>query len=207
LPSRPSFSTFMGRSISLSLLLSFESIKKHAVRFGICRVVPPEGWANPNQVDFNSKKKFATKLQRMSLMQVLFLHFPSVLFAENSVNNNTTITAFDRRGGRWVTVSFMTTSNTKRWRLNSAKLGMRPCVCLSGALFFRLNEHASRIESHYAEPEKVTYRDLEEDYWRLIKNTSGEMVEVEYGNDLSTHEYSSGFPLRQVSPSLNQDIE
>ena len=40
-----------------------------AVGFGICRIVPPEGWANPTQVDFTSAKKFATKLQRMSLMQ------------------------------------------------------------------------------------------------------------------------------------------
>ena len=45
------------------------SIMPRAIRFGICRIVPPEGWTNPTQVDFESKKKFATKLQRMSLMQ------------------------------------------------------------------------------------------------------------------------------------------
>ena len=49
--------------------LPHSSIKPKAIQFGICRVVPPEGWRNTTQVDFKSKKKFATKLQRMSLMQ------------------------------------------------------------------------------------------------------------------------------------------
>ena len=44
-------------------------IRLKAIRFGICRVVPPKGWSNPNQVDFESNKTFATKLQRMDLMQ------------------------------------------------------------------------------------------------------------------------------------------
>ena len=45
------------------------SIKPQALRFGICKVVPPPGWKNPTQVDFASSKPFATKLQRMNLMQ------------------------------------------------------------------------------------------------------------------------------------------
>jgi len=55
------------------------------------------------------------------------------------------------------------------------------------------------VESHYEEPEKVEYRDLETDYWRLVKNVTGEAVEVEYGNDLTTQEYGSGFPVRRAS--------
>ena len=54
------------------------------------------------------------------------------------------------------------------------------------------------MNSHYQESmEKGSRRALEIDYWRLIKGASGEDVQVEYGNDLSTEEYGSGFPLRR----------
>mmetsp|Transcript_39100 Transcript_39100/g.66538 ORF Transcript_39100/g.66538 Transcript_39100/m.66538 type:complete len:574 (+) Transcript_39100:97-1818(+) len=131
------------------------SIKPHAQRFGICRVVPPEGWDNPTQVDFNSKKKFATKLQRMSLMQ---------------------------EGRAMGDGQFY---DAKQYEKMADE--------------FR----QSWIENHHGNPEKVTFRNLEVDYWSLVKNTTGKMVEVEYGNDLSTHEYDSGFPLRKPSdPAL-----
>mmetsp|Transcript_32656 Transcript_32656/g.73723 ORF Transcript_32656/g.73723 Transcript_32656/m.73723 type:complete len:541 (+) Transcript_32656:516-2138(+) len=124
------------------------SIKATAVHFGICRIVPPEGWQNPTQVDYESKKKFATKLQRMSLMQdgraMGDGHFYDVRQYEEMANE------FHRK-----------------W-----------------------------IEDHYEDPSTVTFRDIEEDYWRLIKKSSQESVQVEYGNDLSTHEYWSGFLQR-----------
>ena len=44
-------------------------IKSQAIEFGICRIIPPEGWKNLSQIDTDSTKKFATKLQRMNLMQ------------------------------------------------------------------------------------------------------------------------------------------
>ena len=54
------------------------------------------------------------------------------------------------------------------------------------------------MDSHYQDSSmaKGSRRALEIDYWRLIKGASGEDVQVEYGNDLSTADYGSGFPLR-----------
>lgn len=46
-----------------------QRITPEASKFGICRIVPPEGWANPTQFDFASPRRFPTKLQRMNLMQ------------------------------------------------------------------------------------------------------------------------------------------
>jgi hypothetical protein len=34
------------------------------------------------------------------------------------------------------------------------------------------------IVEHHEDPAKVTYRDLESDYWKLIKGVSGEAVQV-----------------------------
>ena len=68
-----------------------------------------------------------------------------------------------------------------------------------------LISHHDRIESHHERPDEVTHQDLENDYWRLVKNVSGEDVQVEYGNDLSTNEYWSGFPRRLPSdPPLGE---
>ena len=126
-------------------------IKPKALRYGICRIVPPKGWANPTQVDFESKKKFATKLQRMALMQ------EGRAMGDGQFYN---VRQYEK----------MAEEFRQKW-----------------------------VESHHGDPEKVTYQDLERDYWGLIKGTSGETVQVEYGNDLSTDEYWSGFPLRRPS--------
>ena len=37
-----------------------------------------------------------------------------------------------------------------------------------------------RIEDHYEDPSTVTFRDIEEDYWRLIKKSSQESVQVSF---------------------------
>ena len=104
------------------------SIKPQAVRFGICRVVPPEGWANPTQVDFDSKKKFETKLQRMNLMQVQV----NDVFTSISTHNSTTLMFCDffRRDARWVTDSFSMPNNTRRWLTISIVPGTRTSLVM-----------------------------------------------------------------------------
>lgn len=112
------------------------SIMPRAIRFGICRIVPPEGWENPTQVDFDSKKKFATKLQRMSLMQ---------------------------EGRAMGDGQFY---NVRQYEKMADE--------------FR----AKWIAEHHEDPSKVTYRDLENDYWKLIKGVSGEAVQVLHKSEL-----------------------
>jgi hypothetical protein len=106
------------------------SIMPRAIRFGICRIVPPEGWENPTQVDFESKKKFATKLQRMSLMQ------EGRAMGDGQFYN---VRQYEKMADEFRT----------KW-----------------------------IVEHHEDPAKVTYRDLESDYWKLIKGVSGEAVQV-----------------------------
>lgn len=50
---------------------------------------------------------------------------------------------------------------TKMWLV----LASKPCV-------------SNRTKSHYEDPSAVTYEDLEKDYWRLVKNTTQEAVQV-----------------------------
>ena len=41
------------------------------------------------------------------------------------------------------------------------------------------------IEEHHEDPTKVTYRDLESDYWNLIKGVPGEAVQVQVAPQLN----------------------
>jgi hypothetical protein len=108
------------------------SIKPQAVRFGICRVVPPEGWANPTQVDFDSKKKFETKLQRMNLMQVQVNNvFPSI----STHNSQSSCLWHLRRDAQWVTGSSSMPNNTRRWLTISIVPGTTLVVALRVARF------------------------------------------------------------------------
>ena len=44
------------------------------------------------------------------------------------------------------------------------------------------------IEDYHEDADKVTYRDLENDYWKLIKGISGESVQVRRSGFKSTLE-------------------
>ena len=48
-----------------------DSIQAEAEPYGICKIVPPEGWHKAQcQVDLNSPKTFPTKRQRIDTLQV-----------------------------------------------------------------------------------------------------------------------------------------
>jgi len=53
--------------------------------------------------------------------------------------------------------------------------------------------HKNWIATHHPGDKPVTQEQLEKDYWMLLKNVTGEDIQVEYANDLSTDEYWSGF--------------
>ena len=54
----------------------------------------------------------------------------------------------------------------------------------------------SKADGNNDNKKKMTYHNLEQDYWNLVE-TNVEEVEVEYGNDIDTAAYWSGFPLSE----------
>uniref|UniRef100_A0A7S2BGH3 JmjC domain-containing protein n=1 Tax=Octactis speculum TaxID=3111310 RepID=A0A7S2BGH3_9STRA len=132
------------------------SISAKARPFGICRIVPPDGWKTPAQLPVSSDKTFPTRRQRMDMMQE----------------------------GRSM-------SEGKRY---------------TAATYKQMADefHAKWVASRYQnDPISATGPALEKDYWKLVRGADGEEVEVEYGNDLSTVDYWSGFPMRQpADPEL-----
>uniref|UniRef100_A0A7S2SRM7 JmjC domain-containing protein n=1 Tax=Rhizochromulina marina TaxID=1034831 RepID=A0A7S2SRM7_9STRA len=65
---------------------------------------------------------------------------------------------------------------------------------------------ANWIATHHPGAKPVTVEQLEKDYWMLLKNVTGEDIQVEYANDLSIAEYGSGFQKRkETDPPLGRD--
>jgi len=65
------------------------------------------------------------------------------------------------------------------------------------------------IDKEYATGRALDYKSLEEDYWRIVE-TGAEAVQVEYGNDLDTQKYWSGFPRAAEhvhTEEMNPDID
>lgn len=57
------------------------------------------------------------------------------------------------------------------------------------------NEFADKYFQEEYKGRKPSYQELERDYWRLLETSEKEMI-VDYGNDLDTMTYGSGFPKR-----------
>lgn len=53
---------------------------------------------------------------------------------------------------------------------------------------------------------RFTPENLEQDYWSVVENRSREVV-VEYGNDVDTHEFGSGFPLSERGRCLGVPVD
>ena len=63
-------------------------------------------------------------------------------------------------------------------------------------------EFTSNSFSNSSKKREMTPENLENDYWNLVE-TQSESIEVEYGNDIDTIEYWSGFPLSERGRRLN----
>ena len=53
---------------------------------------------------------------------------------------------------------------------------------------------------------KFTCENLERDYWNIVENKTKELV-IDYGNDVNTNEFGSGFPLSKRGRSIYSEAE
>lgn len=74
---------------------------------------------------------------------------------------------------------------------------------------YSINDYKSMADSfyekwmstHHADDETVTQATLARDYWTVVETNPAETVNVEYGNDLDTTLYGSGFPPQTTQRS------
>jgi histone demethylase JARID1 len=123
-------------------------------------------------VDFASKKKFQTKQQLLHRLQ------EGISFGDGE---EYTASEYTRMASDWA----------KEWKAQNYPdhdLLRRTQKPASG-------DNDSREEKCY------TPKNLERDYWHLVE-THSKQVAVEYGNDVGTDVYGSGFPLSERGRSI-----
>eukprot|EP00537_Pseudo-nitzschia_pungens_P014533 CAMPEP_0172398070 /NCGR_PEP_ID=MMETSP1061-20121228/34080_1 /TAXON_ID=37318 /ORGANISM="Pseudo-nitzschia pungens, Strain cf. pungens" /LENGTH=724 /DNA_ID=CAMNT_0013130431 /DNA_START=384 /DNA_END=2558 /DNA_ORIENTATION=- len=179
-----------------------DKIRPIAQRYGICKIVPPKAW---KEKDFFAAKieiprKFSTKLQYLHRIQ------EGVSFGDGEEYNP----------GSYLRYASKFTKEYKNKEYPDHDLIIQrekeDRGCQKG------NEHENKsIKSNNdtSGSENVALngdatmdnrrrfipKNLEQDYWDLVENRNREFG-VEYGNDVDTHEFGSGFPLSERGRSV-----
>lgn len=147
-----------------------EKIRPVAERYGICKIVPPDGWNPPCQVDRNTRKKFQTKRQLLHRLQEGISFDDGVDYTPKEYQR-------------------MASERTQEWKaLNYPDHDL-------------LSRHADVVQEDAQRAKLFRPENLERDYWDIVE-THTRPVTVDYGNDVDTEEFGSGFPLSQRGRSV-----
>jgi len=176
-------------------------IRPIAEKYGICKIVPPAGWDPPFCVNMDSPKKFQTKEQLIHRLQ------EGISFGDGE---EYTAREYQK----------MASEQAMRWRdtnypdhFATQADGENPPVIdpteshLSSETPVLSEKVAKPDESadsfqHCDDRRQMTAENLERDYWDIVETHSVSLA-VEYGNDVDTTEFGSGFPFSERGRSNN----
>jgi len=162
------------------------SISPIAKKFGICKIVPPIGWQPPLCVDINSDRTFQTKRQHLHrLMEGI--SFPD--------GEDYTPKQYKEMANEAVLL----------WRdlyYNEIEKESEPDVNLSSADGSTPQTNSNLSSDKGCKTRKMTAESLEQDYWDIVERNSKSYT-VDYGNDIDTTSYWSGFPLSERGRAAN----
>mmetsp|Transcript_28095 Transcript_28095/g.57486 ORF Transcript_28095/g.57486 Transcript_28095/m.57486 type:complete len:699 (-) Transcript_28095:1291-3387(-) len=208
-----------------------EKVKHEAVKYGICKIVPPKGWDPPFSVNVDCEKRFQTKDQSIHRLQ------EGISFGDGT---EYTIKEYQRMASDW----------SKAWRdqhynaLHQVEqLEVKPSVTAESidegtagteddsrdTTDYSKNEvtatSAAPSDTHHCSESNVsvsgdahgqnetcsrqklkplmTPANLEYDYWDIVETQRYE-IDVDYGNDVDTASaFGSGFPISERGRSVN----
>jgi len=172
-----------------------DKIRPIAQRYGICKIVPPKAWKEKDffAAKMEIPKKFSTKLQYLHRIQ------EGVSFGDGEEYNPSSYLKYASKF----------TKDYKNKEYPDHDLIVQQDIAMKEET---KSEHDdSRVGS--GDPaidyrRRFTPENLEQDYWDFVENRTREFG-VEYGNDVDTDEFGSGFPLsergRAVHGTLNPE--
>lgn len=177
------------------------SIRPHAEKYGICRIVPPPEWKPPcplKEKKIWEKVAFATRVQRVDKLQ-----------NRDSMKKMLNMEGSSRYKRRCTNYGVDTENNSESGEKDFCVegFGFEPGPEFTLDTFqkyandfklqyFRKNESVLDIMSNVSkiqEQWEPKVEDIEGEYWRMVEAPSTE-VEVLYGADLETGSFGSGFP-------------
>jgi len=174
-----------------------DKIRPIAQRYGICKIVPPEAWKKRDffAVNMEVPRKFSTKLQYLHRIQ------EGVSFGDGEEYNPG---SYQRYASQF----------TKEYK--NSQYPDHDLLVQQQQQDNEENDRPKKTESDAATTTaddsgrnaKVTDQgrlfnpeNLEQDYWDMVENRKREF-RVEYGNDVDTETFGSGFPLSERGRSL-----
>jgi len=160
----PSVEDFSGNPLHY-----IEKIRPIAEKYGICKIVPPEGWDPRFNIKMDSAEKFQTKKQQLHRLQ------EGISFED---------------GDEYSASTYLKMAQEKilKWRdFHFAHLGDR-----------------KKTEDEFGF-NTLTPEYLEQKYWDVV-DTRKEEYSVEYGNDVDTQTFGSGFPRSERGRCFGGEI-
>uniref|UniRef100_A0A7S4IRS9 JmjC domain-containing protein n=1 Tax=Odontella aurita TaxID=265563 RepID=A0A7S4IRS9_9STRA len=156
-----------------------EKIRPIAEKYGICKIVPPAGWNPPFSVDMNETKKFQTKEQLIHRLQ------EGIAFGD---------------GDDYCASDYLKMARKRalEWR---AKCYYGETVEVETGDSSATGETDGAPVEHR---ENMTPAKLEQQYWDIVETHAQDMA-VEYGNDVDSDRFGSGFPISERGRSVNSD--
>ncbi|CAB9516648.1 specific demethylase 5D [Seminavis robusta] len=154
-----------------------EKIRPIADKYGICKIVPPKGWKPaPFCVDMKGDKRFQTKQQLLHRIQ------EGISFGDG----------VEYSAGQY---QHMASQRAKEWKAKHYPDHEQMTKLVNSGKEEEEGVQENRNRKRFI-PEN-----LERDYWDIIESHSRQLV-VEYGNDVNTDEFGSGFPLSERGRSI-----
>lgn len=150
-----------------------ETIRHEAEKYGIAKIVPPKGWNPPFGLNVDCQKKFQTKDQSIHRLQ------EGISFGDGK---DYTVKEYQKMASDW----------SKEWKKKHYSLSAKssdPDIP---------NETP---EGPTEDAKMMTPENLEHDYWEIVETDRCE-IDVDYGNDVDTSEFGSGFPMSDRGRAL-----
>ncbi|KAJ3669561.1 hypothetical protein LUZ60_011511 [Juncus effusus] len=162
-----------------------ESIRIHAEKYGICRIIPPSSWKPPKAQNKWGNSQFVTRVQQIDKLQ-----------NREAAPKRTRQTAD-------VTDDVIIEPNQAVERFGFLR---GPTFNLE-----MFQKYADSFKEQYFQSDEkkgnilnISVDDVEGEYWRIVEKPT-ESIEVLYGADLDTASFGSGFPKRPSPNNPNND--
>jgi histone demethylase JARID1 len=215
LPVAPTFFPTADEFCGMSPVEYINKIRPIAEQYGICKIVPPAGWDPPFCVDMNTPKKIETKRQLLHRLQEGPHFDDGIEYTPSEYMQYATELAVKWKETRYGSSKHASSNRTKRRLPNRDKEGVRASTRtttrqLDDGLDPTLTEEQDSLAVECAQqgectlPREMSIESLERDYWSIVQDQTSRQT-VDYGNDVDTNEFLSGFPFSKRGRSLSDN--
>ncbi|KAL7568920.1 hypothetical protein ACA910_000664 [Epithemia clementina (nom. ined.)] len=187
-----------------------EKIRPIAERYGICKIVPPAGWnPAPFCVDEHCEKRFQTKLQVLHRLQEGISYGDGVEYTISEY-----LQTASRRTQEWKAKYYpdhdllsrhaeaLEKKHAEEQEAEAAQIkgeqtdDKEPQLQTSSSSSSQAQQANSNLQKKLFAP-----ANLERDFWDIVEAHTRQ-VTVEYGNDVDTATFGSGFPISERGRSV-----